>query len=156
MEYQDIEVIASVQKVPFRRSVVARLVKKTLAFFAGVTFTRIVRIAEDFTSGESELEETYELANVLIEAKIIRHIRRTRTHADEPQGYFYSSSGGGGFDFFDKKKALMAAIAEGLERHVWRDHTDYLVDTRTSAISDMCNMPQLYPARPAGHSPTSP
>lgn len=93
----------------------------------------------------ADLTQPLGLANLLLENKIIRSFHRDTPLQDEPPIRHWSAicddkdgHRTGGISTDDDKRALMAALAEGLERYIWFNQTDFLdkpIKTTISRIS---------------------
>src|SRR5689334_18087186 len=92
---------------------------------------------------DASLRDLMALAEKLRKAGILTKIQPlTQQYWDEPRMYswlaeYRKDEHGGGSSLSSNRQALTAAIAEGLERHVWWAETDYFRDPITSSEKDL-------------------
>lgn len=107
---------------------------------------------KDLVAGEPHLQEAFGVVKRLVDNGTIERITAIQSFHDEPRAYEFYGSGGGGIHFFDKESALWAAIAESLERRIWKSETDYFKNPATLTIAEAVARGGLDPARFAGFS----
>lgn len=139
-----VEAGAYVQKPPRSwRERLARILQKSSPEFTP---------ARLFKAGEPSLEDAFAVARQLTAAGVLKRIRVNEPLPDSPKFFGYTTDGAGGIDFFSKEKALWAAVAERLERHIWRESTDYFRKPRTLSIREALRKGALDPDLVVGHT----
>ncbi len=114
-----------------------------------------------FLHGRYDLVDLFQIAERLQQAGVIQSFHRNECPPDEPRLSFWGAryrdtpeecfSGGSALD--DDRHALVCALAEGLERHIWFERDDYFVAPFTATVSATSTRRKiLAPERFAGFS----
>lgn len=97
-----------------------------------------------FMLGKPQLEEVGRFVEQLKERGVITYIGRVEQYPDEPPFRFWSGLCGdpgqcpvGGTSGDDDESALMASLAEALERYTWLTQTDYFSHPLRATVQEM-------------------
>jgi ribosomal protein S12 methylthiotransferase accessory factor len=136
---------------------ISRPIRSAVEFMERKLGARFYIDADDAV--EPERARVLRIARSLQDAGVINTIRPTLTPCDEPQvRKWYAEfktrrgDGGGGKAVTDDTAALVRAVAEALERHIWFEEHDYFKGAHTATSEEMRAKNALLPERFAGFS----
>ncbi len=145
----------------FGKDAAGRAVASFLEFLERKLGVQIVRDARDPRT-DVELAEPLHLAKLLQDKGIIEKFYRTNDAPDLPHMHYWAAhctdetkhqTGGSTWD--SEKDALMAALAEALERYIWFMKVDYFVEpTTATSIGIETKGRSIAPQRFSGYSET--
>ena len=137
---------------PYAKSLIAfvRFLERRLGVRAEYDVAR-------FPLGRADLHDVFELAEKLRSRGVISHFHPTEQFADEPHVYQWQSHCAdrtahvaGGISGKGDKEALLAALAESLERYLWYEDTGYFSRSFTARAHDAVERGGISPSRFAG------
>ncbi|MBI2048200.1 MAG: YcaO-like family protein [Parcubacteria group bacterium] len=73
-----------------------------------------------FGGNTTRLWSVIDIVHTLQSLGIIQYFSKNKSYPDEPRVFGYSTSEGGGRDFLSEENAAWKAIAESIERYIWR------------------------------------
>lgn len=136
----DGRVIVAATHIPYQTGILGRVVKTLLDFLRKLARVEIVRPLSDYANYQTDLESELHLADRLIKAGVFEHLTdqesTATTYPDEPRMYRFATNISAGADYFDKKKALLPALYEGIERSIWYKATDYFQEPKTCTLKE--------------------
>jgi ribosomal protein S12 methylthiotransferase accessory factor len=145
-----------------RDALAGRAVDSFLGFIEQKLGVTIMYDTRKIPFGRVDLVEQFRLVEELKRTGVIKSLYPAQNIPDEPpQSLWHAACGGhetntpvGGCAWKDDAGALMATLAEGLERYIWWEERDYFVSPLRATYSDIQKHgPAIAPERFAAFSP---
>ena len=140
-------------------AVSSRSIRAFMHFIERKLGTRSIYPRSRIPYGRPDLLHVFQIADTLQKAKVVDSYTSVLSAYDEPHIHEWSAqclgrgrSISGGMSFESDEKALLATLAEALERVVWSDEIDYYVAPRVATSEHMANTNAILPERFVGFS----